>query len=49
MYIGAIVFGAVYVYSWIVGTLAALTGLAIHVIFNHYYTFPICTLIAPYW
>jgi hypothetical protein len=42
-YIGTVVLGAVYVYSWVVGAIGMIVGMAISIIYTHMYNFPICT------
>ncbi len=39
---GAIIVGAVYVYSWIVGAIASVGGLVMHIAFNHQYSYYDC-------
>ncbi len=43
VYIGAILIGKVYVYTWMAAGLASMVGMGMHIGFNHLYNFPICT------
>ena len=45
MYIGTVILGAVYVFSWVVGALGVAAGMALSIVYNHQYDFPICTLL----
>jgi len=42
VYVAAIIIGAVYVHTWLIASLASAGGFVMHVVFNHYYGFPIC-------